>query len=213
MDAILLNIIGSVPIVTKVWAIGSVGLSLLTATRTVDPSKKIYSFDLVFKKGQYERIWYSLFDYGEFDWALLFNIFMNFHHLTQLENSFNLKRRYCWILILILACIITMSSLEQPATSLGIILHENLVYYQIRRDVDTEQVLMLGFPVSAQMMPLYMNAIIMFVFKRSWLQVAMNLVPGHIISYLDDTMSKIYGVDLCKTPYDWLVDRRAEQVR
>ncbi|CCE90440.1 derlin TDEL_0B03110 [Torulaspora delbrueckii] len=213
MDAVLLNIVGSVPLVTKLWAIGCVGLSLLTSTYAVDPSKKIYNFDLVFKKGQYGRILYSLFDYGELDWALMFNIYMSINHLTVLENSFNSKRRYCWIVILTLACIIVMSSMEQPASSLGVILHENLVYYQVRRNIEGEHFRMLGFEVSPLMIPLYMNAFMLFVLKRSWLQVAMNFVPGHILCYLDDTINKIYGVDLCKTPYDWWIDRRARPIR
>lgn len=213
MDAVVLNIIGSVPLVTKVWAIGCVGLSLLTTTNTVDPSKKIYSFDLVFKKGQYERILYSLFDYGELDWALLLNIYMSITYLAVLENSFTLKRRYCWVVFLTLACIISMSSLEQPVSSLGVILHENLVYYQVRRNVEGVRFHMLGFEVSPMMIPLYMNALMLFVFKRSWLQVVMNFLPGHIMCYLDDTMNKIYGVDLCKTPYDWWLERRAAPIR
>lgn len=207
MDAILLNIIGSVPLVTKIWAIGCVSLSLLTSTNALDPTKTIYSFDLVFKKGQYQRVLYSLFDYGQFDWASLFNIVMNINHLTMLENSFALKRRYCWIVTLMFMSIIFMSSLEQPITSLGIILHENLVYYQIRKN-GNEMRFMLpgGFGVSQLVFRLYINAMYLFVFKRSWLQIAMTFIPGHLIYYMDETMHDIYGVDLCKTPYDWWFD-------
>lgn len=209
MDAILLNIIGSVPLVTKIWAIGCVSLSLLTSTQAIDPTKTIYSFDLAFRKGQYMRILYSLFDYGEFDWYSMLNIFVSINHLTMLENSFTVKRRYCWMVTVVLVCIISMSSIEQPISSLGIILHENLVYYQIRKNGDEMNFRLLGgFDVSPLMIPLYMNATMLFVFKRSWLQVAMNFIPGHVLYYMDETMNKIYGVDLCKTPYDWWIDYR-----
>lgn len=214
MDAILLNIIGSVPLVTKIWAIGCVSVSLLTSTNALDPAKTIYSFDLVFKKGQYERILYSLFDFGQFDWASMVNIVMNINHLTLLENSFTLKRRYCWIVTLMLMGIIAMSSLEQPITSLGIILHENLLYYQIRKNGDNLRFRLLGlFEVSPLMIRLYINAMMLLVFKRSWLQVLMDFIPGHLVYYVDDTIHDIYGIDLCKTPYDWWVGDRAEPAR
>lgn len=209
MDAVLLNMIGDVPMVTKVWAIGCVGLSLLTSTHAIDPTKTLYNFDLVFRKGQYERIIYSLFDYGEFNWASILNIFISVNHLTMLENSFTIKRRYCWMILVVLVAIIMMSGMEQPISSLGIILHENLVYYQVRKNGNEMNFRILGgIDVSPLMIPLYMNAVMLFVYKRNWLQVAMNFVPGHTLYYLDEMMNKIYGVDLCKTPYDWWVDYR-----
>ncbi|QLL32589.1 hypothetical protein HG536_0D01110 [Torulaspora globosa] len=214
MDAVLLNIIGSVPLVTKIWAIGCISLSLLTTTNVLDPAKTIYSFDLVFKKGHYERIVYSLFDYGQFDWASIFNIFMNINHLTVLENSFALKRRYCWIVTLMLVSIIAISSLEQPIPSLGIILHENLVYYQIRKNGDDLQFRLLGvFEVSPLMVRFYVDVMMLVVFRRSWLQVCMNFIPGHLLYYMDETVHDIYGIDLCKTPYDWWLDSRRQSAR
>lgn len=208
MDAVLLNIVGEVPMVTKVWAIGCVGLSLLASTHTIDPTKTIYNFDLVFKKGQYERILYSLFDYGGFNWTSVLNIFMSVNHLTILENSFPHKRRYCWMILLLLMGIIAMSGLEQPISSLGVILHENLVYYQMRKNEREMNLRILGgLNISPLVIPLYMNAVLLFVYNGSWLQVVMNVIPAHLLYYFDDVMNKIYGVDLCQTPYDYIVNR------
>lgn len=208
MDAVLLNIVGEVPMVTKVWAIGCVALSLLASTHTIDPTKTLYNFDLVFKKGQYERIIYSLFDYGEFNWTSVLNIFMSVNQLTVLENSFPQKRRYCWMILMLLAGIIAMSGVEQPISSLGVILHENLVYYQMRKNEGEMNLRILGgLNISPLLIPLYMNAVLLFVYKGSWLQVAMNVVPAHVMYYLDDVVTKLYGVDLCQTPYDYVVGR------
>ncbi|GAV53670.1 hypothetical protein ZYGR_0AK01720 [Zygosaccharomyces rouxii] len=205
MDAVLLNMVGDIPIVTKVWAVGCVGLSLLATTRTIDPTKMFYNFDLVFKRGQYQRIIYSLFDYGELNWPSVFNIFVSVNDLTVLENSFPQKRRYCWMILLLLTGIIVMSSVEQPITSLGVILHENLVYYQMKKN--EREMILGGLSISPVIIRLCMNVVVLFVYKGSWLHVAMNVIPAHLLYYCDDVVNKLYGIDLCQTPYDYIVNR------
>lgn len=210
MDAVILNIIGDIPTVTKVWAIGCVGLSILSGTNTIDTTKTLYSFELAFKKGQYERILYSLFDYGGFDWIAIFNIFVSVNHLATLENSFTLKRRYCWMIMIALVMIIMMNGLAQPISSLGVVLYENLVYYQIRKERNEMNLRIFGggMNVSPLLIPLYMNCMMFFVNKKSLLQVSMNFVPGHVLYYMDDMIMKLYGIDLFKTPYDFWLDYR-----
>lgn len=205
MDAVLLNMVGDIPIVTKVWAVGCVGLSLLATTRTIDPTKMFYNFDLVFKRGQYQRIIYSLFDYGELNWPSVFNIFVSVNDLTVLENSFPQKRRYCWMILLLLTGIIVMSSVEQPITSLGVILHENLVYYQMKKN--EREMILGGLSISPVIIRLCMNVVVLFVYNGSWLHVAMNVIPAHLLYYCDDVVNKLYGIDLCQTPYDYIVNR------
>lgn len=208
MDAVLLNMIGNVPIVTKIWAAGCIGFSLLATTHTIDPTKMFYNFDLVFKRGQYERLIYSLFDYGDLNWTSVFNIILSVNNLTLLENSFPLKRRYCWMIIMLLTLVIAMSSVEQPINSLGFILHENLMYYQMRKNERQINLRIIGgLNISPLIIPLYMNALLLFVYKASWLQVGMNVIPAHLLFYCDDVINKIYEIDLCQTPYDYIVNR------
>ncbi|CAR27678.1 hypothetical protein ZYGR_0N01620 [Zygosaccharomyces rouxii] len=208
MDAVLLNLVGDVPIVTKVWAIGCVGLSLLASTHTIDATKMIYDFDLVFKKGQYERIIYSLFYYGPLKWTSVLDIFLTVSRLTELENSFPNKRRYCWMISMLLMVVIAMSSVAQPITSLGAILLDNLIYYQMRKNERMmNERFVGGLNISPLIVPLYTNAELLFVYKLSWLQVAMNIIPAHLIYYCDDVVHKLYEIDLCQTPYDYIVNR------
>ena len=134
MDAVILNLLGDIPLVTRLWTIGCLVLSGLTSLRIVDPGKVVYSYDLVFKKGQYGRLLYSIFDYGAFNWISMINIFVSANHLSTLENSFNLRRKFCWIIFLLLVILVKMTSIEQPAASLGVLLHENLVYYELKKN-------------------------------------------------------------------------------
>ncbi|CAD6600310.1 BAH_G0003930.mRNA.1.CDS.1 [Saccharomyces cerevisiae] len=204
MDAVILNLLGDIPLVTRLWTIGCLVLSGLTSLRIVDPGKVVYSYDLVFKKGQYGRLLYSIFDYGAFNWISMINIFVSANHLSTLENSFNLRRKFCWIIFLLLVILVKMTSIEQPAASLGVLLHENLVYYELKKNGNQMNVRFFGvIDVSPSIFPIYMNAVMYFVYKRSWLEIAMNFMPGHVIYYMDDIIGKIYGIDLCKSPYDW----------
>ena len=204
MDAVILNLLGDIPLVTRLWTIGCLVLSGLTSLRIVDPGKVVYSYDLVFKKGQYGRLLYSIFDYGAFNWISMINIFVSANHLSTLENSFNLRRKFCWIIFLLLVILVKMTSIEQPAASLGVLLHENLVYYELKKNGNQMNVRFFGvIDVSPSIFTIYMNAVMYFVYKRSWLEIAMNFMPGHVIYYMDDIIGKIYGIDLCKSPYDW----------
>ncbi|GCE97518.1 hypothetical protein ZYGM_002922 [Zygosaccharomyces mellis] len=208
MDAVLLNIVGEIPIVTKVWAIGCIGFSLLSTTHTIDPTKMFYNFDLVFRRGQYERLIYSLFNYGELSWTSVLDIFLSVNNLTILENSFPQKRRYCWMILMLLTAIIAMSSVEQPIISLGAILHENLDYYQMKKNErDMNFRILGGLNISPLIIPLYRNAVLLFVYKSSWLQAAMTIIPAHLLYYCDDIVNKLYDIDLCQTPYDYIVNR------
>ncbi|CCC68307.1 hypothetical protein NCAS_0B02230 [Naumovozyma castellii] len=207
MDVAILNIFNDIPIVTKIWTIGSLGMGVLSTTRIIDPTKLLYNYDLVFKKGQYERILYSLFNYGELNWISLLNIFINANHLTLLENSFAVKRRYCWVMFILLCMIISMTSLIQPISSLGVLLHENLVYYQLKKETGMNFRLMGGMNISPSLIPLYMNGVMYFVYKQSFLEVLLNFLPAHFVFYTDVILNRLYDFDLYQTPYDRWINR------
>lgn len=208
MDVLILNFLGDIPIVTKFWTVGCIALSILTTTNIIDPTRGIYNYDLVFKKGQYGRIIYSIFDYGNFDIRFLLNLYIKTTNLTMLENSIGNSGRYVWIIVLILTSTILMTCFEQPIYSLGSIMTENLVYYQLRKNPNGMNFrLLAGFNISPLVAQLYMNVILYFVLEKSLLQVAMTFIPGHIIFYLDDILGNIYNIDVCKSPYDWWIER------
>lgn len=208
MDAVLMNLVGDIPPITKVWTIGCVGVSVLTSTQIIDATKTLYNFDLVFKKGQYGRLLYSLFDYGDFNWNTMLNLYITTTHLTMLENSFNDKNRYVWYIMVLIGAILSMSTIEQPLSSLGNILQENLVYYNLKKNGSQLQFQLIGgIDISPLLIPIYMNAFMYFVYKRSIFQISMNFAPAHLLFYFDDIIKLIYNIDLCKPPTDWSFTR------
>ncbi|CCF58467.1 hypothetical protein KAFR_0E03150 [Kazachstania africana CBS 2517] len=206
MDVVIFNLIGDIPLVTKTWVLGSFALSVLISTKLIDSTKLLYNYDLVFQRGQYQRIFYSIFNYGELNLVSIVNIFISANHLSLLENSINNKRKFIWMIFLMLNIILVMTAYVQPVSSLGVVLHENLVYFQLKKNSQQMNfVLIGGINISPTIIPIYMYSVMYFVYQRSLLEISMNFLAGHTIYYLDDVMSKIYDIDFCKTPYDiWL---------
>ncbi|CCK68053.1 derlin KNAG_0A03730 [Huiozyma naganishii CBS 8797] len=203
MDAIIFNIFGDLPIITKSWVLGSVAVSVVTSTGIVDGAKTLYNYDLVFHRGQYQRILYSLFNFGELSWVSMINIFITANHLTILENSLTTKRRFLWMMFLMLSCILIMSVHTQPTASLGSILHENLLYYIFKKSGNQMNIPIFGGnELMFLILPLYMYGMMYFVMKKSLFEISMNFLPAHIIYYCDNVFHKLYNIDLCKTPYD-----------
>lgn len=212
MEGIIINLFGDIPVVTRIWTVSCIGFSVLMKTGMVDPAKTLYNYELVFHKGQYERLLYSLFNNGELTWMTIMNIFVTANHLALLENTLPNKRQFLWITFLTLSMILAMSAYIQPVASIGSILHENLVYFIFKKRHNEINIPMFGGnEVATALLPFYMYFVMYFVMKRSVLEIFMNLLPGHIIYYMDHIITALYGVDLCKTPYDhwlkWKADR------
>ena len=212
LDAVLLNIVNDVPVVTRYWTMGCIAVSALVRFNMINSIKMLYSYEIVFQKGHYERILYSLFDYGLFNWMSLMNIVIAANHLSFLENSFSLKRRYVWILFLTLCSLLGMSYFGQPVASLGVLLQENLSYYYLKKNNEQMNIRLFGnIAVSPLLVPFYLNCLLLFVYHMDVVEVAMFFLPGHIMFYMDDMLKRIYGVDLTKTPYDWWLGLKETQ--
>lgn len=207
MDAVIQNLLADIPVVTKTWMGGSVIVSILSSLRLIDPGKLIYNWDLVFHKGQYQRILFSVLDFGDLNWSSICNIAISANHLSMLESSFADKGRFIWIIFVLLVLIILMSGYVQPVSSLGNVLHENLVYFELKKNGQNMNIMLFGgINVATSIIPLYMYFMMYFIQRRSLLEISMNFLPAHIIFYMEDTIWKLYHVDLCKTPYDLWMD-------
>lgn len=207
MDAVLFHLFVDIPKVTRVWIMGCVGLSILTSLNLIDSAKIIYNYDLVFRRGQYQRILFSIFDYGELNWSSIVNIAISANHLTLLESSFNEKKRFLWLITLMLSIIIIMTGYLQPASSLGVILIENLVNFHLKKNMNEWNVVFLGvFNVGASLLPLYMYINMYFAQNKSFFEISMNFLPAHILFYFDGIVAKLYGIDLLKPPNDLWID-------
>lgn len=209
MEAIVFNLFRDVPVITRAWIIGCIGVSILTSTGAISRTNIFYNYELVFHKRQYLRVIYSLFDLGEFSWSTIVDIFISANHLSTLENTLGSKRRFLWMTTLILAFLLMMTSIVQPSASLGSLLHQNLVYYLYKtRNNGMNVPLLGGNQLIFALLPLNMALVMYFVAHRSLVEVSLSFMAGHILYYCDNVLLKLYGLDICKTPYDYWVEWR-----
>ena len=201
MDVIAFNILGDLPPITRYWTLGCATVMVLTSLNLIDSTKLIYNYDLVFHKKQYHRILLSVFDYGNLTWSTIGNVLITVNQLSYLERSFNDRRRFAWFNIFLLAIIIFMTKFSQPFSSLGMLLHENLVNFQFKKNSRLINLNGNGmFDMITPLFPLFSYAS-MYAFQgRSFFQISINFLPAHIIFYFDDVVGKLYGVDLVKPP-------------
>lgn len=204
MEAVVFNLFREVPAITRVWVAGCVGVSILTTTGAISRTNILYNYDLVFHKKQYLRLIYSLFDYGELNWSTIVDIIVSANHLSTLEKTLDSKRRFIWMITIVFTMIIIMSSFIQPASSLGSLLHQNLVYYLYKTSNDAINVPIFGGnQLVLAFLPLNMALMMYFVGHKSLLEVSISFIAGHTLYYCDTILLKLYGLDFCKTPYDY----------
>lgn len=209
MEAIVFNLFRDVPVITRAWIIGCIGVSIMTSTGAISRTDIFYNYELVFRKRQYLRVIYSLFDLGEFSWSTIVDILISANNLGTLENALGSKRRFLWMSTLILAILIIMTSFVQPFASLGSLMHQNLVYYLYKTRVEDINIPFLGGnQLIFALVPLNTAIVMYFVAHRSLLEVSLSFIAGHILYYCDDVLLKLYGFDIGKTPYDYWIEWR-----
>ncbi|SCU84936.1 LADA_0D04764g1_1 [Lachancea dasiensis] len=203
MDALLFNLAGDVPVVTKTWTAGIVVMSVLTSTTIVDPNKTLYNFDLAFKRGQYLRVLYSFFDYGELNMLFFFGLLLMLSQLAAVEKTVGSRGQFLWMIFVMAVLVIGMSKWIQPYESLAQVIHKNLLYYKIRRDIETIDAARGGGNVASPLMFRVFCDVMQLKNIHSIWGILMTYLPGHLYYFLEQVVSKIYGVDVCQPPNKW----------
>lgn len=208
----MFNLFRDVPTITRAWVAGCVGVSVLTTTGAISRTDILYNYDLVFHKKQYLRLLYSLFDYGELNWSSIVDIIVSANHMSTLEKTMGSKRRFLWLSAIVFTMIIIMSAFTQPTSSLGSLLHQNLLYYLYKTDYDNINVPIFGGNhIILSFLPLNMALIMYFVGHKTLLEVSIGFVAGHILYYCNNVLLKLYGIDIGKTPYDFWKEWKQRQ--
>ncbi|CUS24458.1 LAQU0S16e02168g1_1 [Lachancea quebecensis] len=222
MDILLLNLVGDIPVVTKVWMGGVVAMSVLSSTTVIDPTKFIYNYDLVFKKGQFTRVLYSLFDYGEFNLMYFVQLFFLTQELASLEKLIPQRSQFLWMIFMMGALTIIFSKWIQPFEPLAGVLHKNLTYYKLRRDLrlpQGPQRPQRGLAITPLTARVCFDAMLMFERGHALRGVLLRYLAGHLYYFLEQVVSKVYNVDLCKPPNKWFAaheqrhEEEAEQLQ
>ncbi|KAK5779019.1 hypothetical protein RI543_003639 [Arxiozyma heterogenica] len=88
--------------------------------------------------------------------------------------------------------------------------HNDLnVYYLYKTGNDGINVPLLGGnQLIFALLPLNMALVMYFVAHRSLVEVSLSFMAGHMLYYCDNVLLKLYGFDMCKTPYDYWIEWR-----
>ncbi|GMG14380.1 hypothetical protein B5S33_g2293 [[Candida] boidinii] len=138
MERIPLQWIMEIPPVTRSLAIGIIGASILQSVNYISKSDCYYSYENVFKKGQYFRLITSLLYTGELNWDLFINLYVLVRNSSSLEQSFLNSRDYLWLIGIIYILLIIYSSFIFNLKLFSSPLKLTLVYIWSKRNPNIE---------------------------------------------------------------------------
>ncbi|KAH3902191.1 related to Degradation in the endoplasmic reticulum protein 1 [Saccharomycodes ludwigii] len=204
MDRVLIDMVFDIPPITRLWAIGTIILSILRKTNIIDYHKTIkYSYELCFGKKQYYRLFFSLFDYGTFDYLSILSITFSIIHLRSLERDvFATTSRYISTIFLLLLFVVPMTKYYEPLSSVGLIIQENLIYY--RSKCVNEEMLQFQNVAFINMFFSIFNKLMIYRKGFKFGTIVMDFLPGHLIFFFDKAIKKLYNVDIFEPPNERL---------
>lgn len=197
MDRLLMNLVVDIPPVTRYWIMATVVVSILLAVHLINYEATLfYSYELCFKRKQYHRLFFSLFNYGEFHWSTIINLYIVVSHLSALENSLMANRSKLFVVMAsLLVIIVSMTKYFPMMNSIGMLMHDNLIYY--RNKCSTFQV---GeednnggwFFIDPILLTLFTNLMSYFNYGMNFGTILMTFLPGHIVFFVEKVFFRIY---------------------
>lgn len=183
--------VGSLPPVTKVWAIGSVGVSLLEHIGVVSRFNLFYSPSAAFNLSRPEQIYRCLTSFlyfGEFGIDFLFHVFFFVRYSRMLEENHYAGKTadFAWLLVVCsLMLLATSPLLSPPLPFLGSPLAFVLVYIWSRRNRHIRLSLFGVLVITAPYLPL---ALVAFSWALSGNAQAvkgdlLGLAVGHVCEF------------------------------
>ncbi|CAO1623201.1 unnamed protein product [Parajaminaea phylloscopi] len=202
---------GSLPPITKLWAAGSVGVSILEHISVVSRYSLFYSPSVAFNPARPEQVYRCLTSFlyfGEFGIDFLFHLFFFVRYSRMLEENHyaGKKADFAWLLLVCGSLLLALSPLVSPPLPfLGSPLAFVLVYIWSRRNRHIRLSLFGLLVITAPYLPL---ALVAFSWVLSGSAQAvkgdlLGLAIGHLFYFFDDVWPKEVrsgGLRLFQTP-------------
>ncbi|KAJ1961714.1 hypothetical protein IWQ62_003771 [Dispira parvispora] len=176
-----------VPIITRCYLTGLVGLTLAVHIGSVHELQLYYDFDLTFRRGQYWRLLTTFLYAGTFSLQWVFHTYFLIHYLRSLEEgSFrNRTADFLWFLLLsavaLLFCspFVTMPFLASPLSLV-------IIYVWSRRNPHLMMNFLGLFTFRAPYLPLVMLGLGYLSHNYFPLASVAGVVIGHAYYFLED---------------------------
>lgn len=199
------NHLGGSPI-TRVYSMVSLGLGLLTLAEVFEECDLFYSPKMIFKYGQYWRIFSSLFYFGDLSPKMILHLTSFVQYSATLESNIFTGKPEDFIIFwtfglsffYIFGNMLSVAFLSECMVSYAL-------YYWSKHFPD-QQVTMfsLPFPVKVQYMPIVCMAMTWIAKgKTALFHDILGFFVSHLFFFLRDVVSAQYNVTLMRAP-KWL---------
>ncbi|KAH3666745.1 hypothetical protein OGAPHI_003194 [Ogataea philodendri] len=195
-----------VPVVTRCYTIGIVGVSLLESAGYVTERDLVYTFEDVFVRGQVWRLLTSILYFGPFTWDSILGLYMTVRYSQNLEQSFYQTRHYIWCLAFLSTGLIIFSTLVHPLYKIGTYLVDTLLYIYSRRNPTQALQLMGLYRFDSLYLPQVFFCLavlgsqsqsmgIRLMQSSSIVELIIGYLWGHVYLFLVDVWPKLHGSD------------------
>lgn len=205
MEGIVLNMMTSIPICTRVWTTSILLASFLVSANAVN------NVDLVFvtsfySKREFWRIITSFVYFGPFDINLLNWLIHISQHSSTVESSFFKTRDYLWYMFLNMTIILLYSNYIETSFFLGPELVVSTTYYWCRKNPNMTLSLFFGlinFKAENYPLSIILFGILRKGFTRKLLNEFSGLLAGHFMFYFEEVFEKMFGFNPLIPPWEY----------
>ncbi|CDO95140.1 unnamed protein product [Kluyveromyces dobzhanskii CBS 2104] len=190
-----MDLLGDIPIFTRCWGTGIILLNFALWCDFLTVYDVVYSWDAVYNRKQYLRLIYGVF-YIKLSPELLMNAFVSLSSLQQIEQSTADKRKLALkILFLYVSIVVCIGYTDLPVLSIGEVMGMNMWYYSSKKS-NNPAILLVNAAVDQIWIPL---SLVSFMYLTGILKLAQAfslVLPGHMLYFIDEAMSKTYGINM-----------------
>lgn len=200
----------SIPPFTRIYGIIVIGLGLIVSLKLIHPIYLVYSFDLVFGRGEIWRLFTSIFFIGQLDFNFLLYIITSFMFIAGLERSHFSERTSNLVFIFILNSIFSLLlSTLFTSFSVGSSVLHSLEFIYAKLFPDQMVNLFMIIPVRVAYLP-FVHLLLAVLQGGSMIPALIGIISGHLTFYLLFILPVEINRPILKCPeclVDW-IDRR-----
>ncbi|QEU61231.1 Der1 [Kluyveromyces lactis] len=189
-----MDLIRDVPIITRCWGIGILMLNLALWCNVLTVYDVAYSWDAVYYRKQYLRLIYGLF-YIKLSPDLIGNAVVALSSLQLIEQTTADKRKLALKILCLYLSVVFFIIYSDLPLSIGQALGINMWYY-VSKKSNNAALFVFNVAVNVVWIPISSIALIYLLTPLELRQALALIIPGHLLYFIDEAMSKTYGFNI-----------------
>ncbi|AMD20798.1 HDR056Cp [Eremothecium sinecaudum] len=200
MDLIIANAFGEIQPVTRFYSLCIFACMIAHSNGCL--SKLPNNIDLLIKKRNILGILLSIFNTGQgFDMYFLIHTVLQ---LSTIEKMVGDSKRFVWYILIIASLSITFSCFLKVGDSVIMVdlIKKNMTYYILKKH-NFEQFPMIGLFAFMDMVFQNLHLAILVLQGHGLSLFVVSILPGFILYFIGEVLSKIYMKDFLVPPGQW----------